>query len=57
MYRSGMYRNGTPLTCTEVVHVPMWSIFRICQKTCTGVVYTEMIMYRIGANPEKQAFF
>jgi len=46
-----MYRSGTPLTCTEVVHVPKWSKFRIWRKTCTEVECTEMVMYRTGPNP------
>ena len=46
MYRSGMYRRGTLLTRTEIVHVPKWSKFRICRKTCT-----EMVMYRSDPNP------
>ena len=55
MYRSGIYRSGTPLTCTEVVHVPKWSKFRIWRKTCTEVVCTEMVMYRTGPNPTRPA--
>ena len=51
MYRSGMYRCGTLLTRTEVVHVPKWSKFRICGKSCTEVVCTEMVTYRSGPNP------
>ena len=35
-------------SCTEVVHVPKWSKFRISRKTCTEVVCTEMVMYRTG---------
>jgi len=55
MYRSGIYRSGTPLICTEVVHVPKWSKFRIWRKTCTEVVCTEMVMYRTGPNSDKQS--
>jgi len=51
MYRSGMYRCGTLLTRTEVVHVPKWSKFRICRKSCNEVVCTKMVMYRSGPNP------
>jgi len=50
MYRSGLYRSGTPLTCTEVVHVPKWSKFRIWRKTCTEVPKwscTELALTRI----------
>jgi len=39
LYRSGQY------------NVPKWSKFRICRKTCTEVVCTEMVMYRSGPNP------
>ena len=48
---NAMYRCGTLLTRTEVVHVPKWSKFRICRKSCTEVVCTEMIMYRSGPSP------
>jgi len=48
MYRSGIYRSGTPLTYTEVVHVPKWSKFQIWRKTCTEVVCTEMVMYELA---------
>ena len=58
MYRSGQY--NVPKWC-----VPMWysaytyrssictevSKFRICRKSCTEVVCTEMVMYRSGPNP------
>jgi len=40
------------LTRTEVVHVPKWSKFRFCRKTCTEAVCTEMVMYRSGPNPD-----